>query len=205
MVDGFLKRKPRGMSMKAGLASPNDVTVEEIIELVPLLARYLKGSCFIISGEKDSCFIVKGTTVFFLKRRCLNCLHFRIAKGCGIGGDCKSICLIPEGDRGWTNIDTMHITGMHLLILAKIFTLLEDEFPDFIKNQVPDDFFKQNCKKYIRIQPIVYRMLIDLDKQEIDIDAKFKDGLLPLDHKNKFLDEIKAEKNELMERLALAI
>jgi hypothetical protein len=94
---------------------------------------------------------------------------------------------------------------MHLLVLAKVFTLLDDHRPDFIKKQVPDDFFKVNCKKYIRIQPIVYRMLMDLDQQEIDIVAKFKDGLLPIDHKNKFIDEIKAEKNELLERLALAI
>jgi len=194
--------------MKTGVTSPNEVTMEEIIELVPSLARFLKGSCFIIPKEKEACFVVKGTTVFFLKQRCLNCLHFRIAKGCGIGADCKSICLVPEGDRGWTNIDTsaVRITGMHLLILAKVFTLLEKDRQDFIKKQIPDEFFKQNCKKYIRIQPIVYRMLMDLDKQEIDIiDARNKDGLLPADHKDKFIDEIRAEKNELLERLALAI
>nr|MDO8112190.1 hypothetical protein [Candidatus Sigynarchaeota archaeon] len=193
--------------MKAGNQTPNDATADEIIELVPSLARYIKGSCFILPKRNDTLFVVKSTTVFFLKRRCLDCLHFRISKGCGIGADCKSICLIPEGERGWTNIDSekMRITGMHLLVLAKIFTLLEKSLPEFINKQIPDDFYKAPCKKFVRIQPIVYRMLMDLDKQEIEIDAKHKDGLLPEEHKDKFLDEIKSEKNELLERLSLAI
>jgi hypothetical protein len=95
MVDHFNARIIGGKNMKASATSPNDVTMEEIIEIVPSLARFLKGSCFIIPKEKEACFVVKGTTVFFLKQRCLNCLHFRISKGCGIGGDCKSICLVP--------------------------------------------------------------------------------------------------------------
>ncbi|MEX2684846.1 MAG: hypothetical protein Q6373_024950 [Candidatus Sigynarchaeota archaeon] len=188
-------------------AIANDVTVEEIVELVPSLARFVKGSSFILPRKNDSCYIVKGLSVFFLKRRCLDCLHFRQAKGCGIGSDCKSICLIPEesSTRGWTNIDDVSITGTHLLVLAKIFTLVQEELPSFIESQIPGDFFVTNCKKFIRIQPIVYRMLLDLDKQEEEIEAKFKEGKLPVEHKEKFMAEILAEKAELLDRLSLVI
>jgi hypothetical protein len=185
----------------------NDVSVEEVVELVPSLTRYVKGTSLILPRKNDSCYIVKGLSVYFLKRRCLDCLHFRQAKGCGIGSDCKSICLIPEesSTRGWTNVADVSITGMHLLVLAKVFTLIQDELPSFIKSQIPGDFFASTCKKFIRIEPIVYRMLLDLDKQEEEIEAKFKEGKLPMEHKEKFLAEIRAEKNELLDRLALVI
>ncbi|MBN2152149.1 MAG: hypothetical protein JW839_11930 [Candidatus Lokiarchaeota archaeon] len=188
-------------------ATSNDVSVEEIVELVPSLARFVKGSSFILPRKNDSCYIVKGLSVFYLKRRCLYCLHFRQAKGCGIGSDCKSICLIPEesSTKGWTNIEGAGITAMHLLVLAKIFTLVQESLPDFIKEQVPDDFFATNCKKFIRIQPIVYRMLLDLDKQEEEVEAKFHEGKLPAEHKEKFMAEILAEKTDLLDRLALVI
>ncbi|NMC07126.1 MAG: hypothetical protein GYA24_18060 [Candidatus Lokiarchaeota archaeon] len=192
--------------MKTATTS-NDVSIEELVELVPGLARFVKGSSFILPRKNDACYIVKGLSVYFMKRRCLDCLHFRQAKGCGIGSDCKSICLIPDetSTRGWTNINNDAITGMHFLVLAKIFTLVQDDLPEFIKTQIPTDFFHTNCKKFVRIQPIVYRMLLDLDKQEEEIEVKFREKKLPLEHKDKFLAEIRAEKNELLDRLALAI
>ncbi len=192
--------------MKSAVTS-NDVSAEEIVALVPSLARFVKGSSFILPRKNDSCYIVKGLSVYFLKRRCLDCFHFRQVKGCGIGSDCKSICLIPEesSTRGWTNIEDVGITGMHLLVLSKIFTLVQNELPSFINSQIPGDFFATTCKKFIRIQPIVYRMLLDLDKQEEEIEAKFKEGKLPAEHKEKFMAEIIAEKTELLDRLALVI
>ena len=72
---------------------------------------------------------------------------------------------------------------------------------DVFKIFVPVNFFDQKCHKYILIQPIMHRMLIDLDKQAIDIENKD----LPLKQKMKFLREVEYEKRELMDRLALII
>ncbi|MFX0103397.1 MAG: hypothetical protein ACFFCS_27800 [Candidatus Hodarchaeota archaeon] len=87
------------------------------------------------------------------------------------------------------------------LIIAKIITLIEKKLPKFIEEQIPVNFFDQKCHKYVLIQPIMHRMLIDLDKQAIDIENKN----LPLKQKMKFLREVEYEKKELMDRLALII
>ena len=76
-----------------------------ITDLVPSLFRYLKGRCFLIPNSNDTFFLIDGNAVFYLKKRCLSCFHFRLKNGCGIGSDSKSICLIPtERNQGWSNI-----------------------------------------------------------------------------------------------------
>ncbi len=186
----------------------NDIETSEVVELVPSLIQYVRGSCFLIRKENGTFFVIKNNSVFFIKERCIDCLHFRPSKGCGIGPDVKSICIIPEeNQKGWTNLEQhhVHVHPMSLVLLAKIMTLIERVLPDFIKEQIPESFFATACKKYVHVKPIIYRMLVDLDKQEAQILKKLSMGALPEEHKVKFLTEIQNEKKELIERLALLL
>ena len=186
----------------------NEITPETVIELVPSLSQYHKGNCFMIPRENETYFVLKNSTVFLVKKKCLNCLHFKIGKGCGIGPDCKSICLIPEEHiKGWTNIERggKTLSSAILLFIAKLFILSEPNLDKFIQEQIPEDFLNQYCKKYIRIKPIVYRMLIDLDQQQEAIEKKYETGVLPDDERLKFIIEIQKEQKDLIDRLAILI
>jgi hypothetical protein len=174
----------------------NEITPETIIELVPSLSQYHKGNCFMIPRENETYFVQKNSTVFLVKKKCLNCLHFKIGKGCGIGPDCKSICLIPEEHvKGWTNIkrDGKILTSSILLFIAKIFILSERNLEKFIQEQIPENFHHQSCKKFVRIKPLVYRILMDLDQQEEALEKKYDADVLPNEERWEVLVEIKKE------------
>nr|MDO8116822.1 hypothetical protein [Candidatus Sigynarchaeota archaeon] len=168
----------RTMETSDPKARTNEIETNEIVELLPSLIRYVRGNCLLIPRENDSYFVIKNNVVYFIKKRCMDCLHFRPNKGCGIGPDVKSICIIPEeNQKGWTNLEQhkVHVHPMSLVLLAKVMTLIEDDLPAFIKEQIPPAFFDSSCKKYVHIKPIVYRMLVDLEKQEAQILKKISE------------------------------
>ncbi|MHA1679844.1 MAG: hypothetical protein ACTSUE_02475 [Promethearchaeota archaeon] len=176
-----------------------------IVVHVPSIMKFQKGSCFLLPRKNGTLFLVnEGSMVFLLKSKCLSCFHFRIKNGCGVGSDCKSICLIPEArNQGWTNVPDMSF--LMILVVSKVFTLLEEPLQPFISEQIPRDFHQHACKKYIYIKPIVYRILVDLDKQAEDVEARYRSNSLPLEQRMKFLKEILDEREELKDRLAIMI
>lgn len=179
-------------------------SILSLTSLVPTLMEHRRGTCLILEHEHGSLFVIKANSVFLVKERCLSCFHFRIKNGCGIGKDCKSICLIPEEQNyGWTNVSNLNPSS--ILLLAKFFTLSKDPLPDFIKEQIPSDFKDQRCRKHILAKPILNRTLAELDRQAAQIQMKKNSHSLPEKEYEDFLKEIEAEKRELHDRLALIL
>ena len=177
-------------------------------EIIPLMAKFAKGKCYLVPWESGSLFVLTSTSIFLLKTRCLKCFHFRIGKGCGIGPDCRSICMIPSDQaRGWTNIlhEGKPLPPNSLVYLSKLLTLIEPVLPDFVKKQIPLDYHEKACKKFVNANPVIYRMLSDLDEQELEIEQKSGNGRVLPEQLEKFLAEIRDEKAELLDRLALTI
>ncbi|MHA1847760.1 MAG: hypothetical protein ACTSYS_04060 [Promethearchaeota archaeon] len=182
--------------------------VSEITHQVPSLLRYIKGDSFFIKYNDEIVIIIYQNSVYYMKTRCLSCFHFNLKGGCGVGSDCKRLCLIPDNKgQGWTNVRELGepLSQMSILIMAKLFTLLERPLPSFIQEQIPADFHRGKCVKFIQIKPIAYRALVDLDKQEDKIKKKYKENLLPREQYLRFKDEIENEKREIQNRLALLI
>ncbi|MHA1370301.1 MAG: hypothetical protein ACTSWN_11345 [Promethearchaeota archaeon] len=182
-------------------------SAERLASLVPSFYRYVKGDCFLIPKPRDCFFLLDHKHVFYLKKRCLSCFHLQ-RNGCGIGSDCKSICLVPfNGLSGWSNIvlDGRKLERESLVLLSKMFILEQEDLPEFIKEQIPSDFHDSKCNKFIQIQPIYTRMLMDLEKQEKAIISKIHNGELPLEQKERFINEIRHEKDEIKKRLLLVL
>lgn len=176
-----------------------------ICDFVPSLHGHVKAGVILLPCDPDMYFVVHLKNVFLLKQRCLTCFHFKTRNGCGIGIDCKSICLVPEQGSipGWVSFDDPRMTRELLVTLSKVVTLQEPALPDFIKEQIPPGFTCKTCEKYILLKPIVYRMLVDLEDQAVEIKKKGDRGQLPRAQVEKFMVELEIEREELEDRLLL--
>lgn len=189
--------KPEGVDRKEPRSHEDEIG--EVLDGIPALARYRLGSCVAIPWHRDSTFLLKHGTVLLLKRRCLNCLHLRLDKGCGIGKDCRKICLVPgENQAGWTNIPDM--TQAAIVFLAKMYTLLDEEAPAFVASQVPPDFLDECCEKFVSIKPVALRMLADFDTQAVQATSQ-----LPGPDRQRFLKDIERDRAELLDRLSVLV